>query len=129
MKSLSFVFSNGNEYNEVFNSVSRTSIEDVEVLGVRLTVVEQIKIVEIIADNLEAFELSEAVTFHGEKEADISEALELSEAVTDDGENKETCALCIGSTQHLCRKCATPMCQLFSLPGPNSDNEMHKVMQ
>ena len=59
----------------VFNSVSRTSIEDVEVLGVRLTVVEQIKIVEIIADNLEAFELSEAVTFHGEKEADISETL------------------------------------------------------
>ena len=38
------------------------------------------------------------------------------------------CDLCINSTQHRCRKCDKPVCQLFcSDPDPNSSNVMHRV--
>ena len=38
------------------------------------------------------------------------------------------CNLCKISTQHFCRKCNLPVCNLFcSIPDPSSDNEAHRI--
>ena len=38
------------------------------------------------------------------------------------------CNLCKITTQHFCKKCNLPVCNLFcSIPDPSSDNEAHRI--
>ena len=67
----------------------------------------------------------------------IVEALTMTEQLVesvdrvDNKENNETdeeCNLCKMSSQHQCRKCLKPVCNLFcSVQDPDSDNESHRV--
>ena len=51
----------------------------------------------------------------------------------DQTENEERnssidCNLCLGSSQHICRKCCKPVCNLFcSIQDPSSDNDQHRI--
>ena len=53
---------------------------------------------------------------------------ETSDGMNDCESTPSPCDLCAGATQHTCRNCGIPVCNLMcSIQDPNSDNESHRI--